>query len=80
MTRTKLDSLLQLGKALRKVENQIECHTTSERVVAQRAKENCRKDSDFIPRVVNIENSVDTAIGVGDAATKKLSVGLNKST
>ena len=76
MTRTNLDSLLQLGKALRKVENQIECHTTLERVVAQRAKENCIKDSDFIPRVVNRENSVDTtAIGVGDSATKKLSVG-----
>ena len=58
----------------------MECHTTLEKVVAQRAKENCTKDSDFNPSVVNSENSVDTAIGVGESATKKPSVGLNKST
>ena len=29
--------------------------------------------------VENRDNSVDTAIGVGESATKKLSVGLNKS-
>ena len=52
----------------------MECHTTLERVVAQRAKEKCMKDSDFN------ESLVDTAIGVGESATKKLSVGLNKST
>ena len=39
MTRTKLDSLLQLVKALRNVENLMECHTTLERVVGRRAKE-----------------------------------------
>ena len=76
MTRTKLP----LVKAMRKVENLMECHATLERVVAQRAKEKCTKDSDFKPSVVGNENSVDTAIGVGRTATKKLSVGLNKST
>ena len=79
MTGTKLDSLLQLVKALRKVENLMECHTTLERVVAPRAKGKCIKDSDFNPSVVNRENLVDTAIGVGESTTKKLSVGLDKS-
>ena len=69
MTRTKLDSLLQLKKALRKVENLMECHTTLERVVARKAKEKCIKDSDFIPSVVNSENLVDIVIGVGESAT-----------
>ena len=66
MTRTKLDSLYQLVKALRKVENLIECHTTLERVVARRAKEKCTKDSDFNPSVVNSESLVDTVIGVAN--------------
>ena len=52
-TRTKLDSLLQFVKAWRKVENPMECHTTLERVVAQRAKDKFIKDSDFNPSVVN---------------------------
>ena len=39
-TRINLDSLLQLVKALRKVENLVECHTTLERVVSQREREN----------------------------------------
>ena len=47
MSRVKLDSLLQLVKALREVENPMECHTTSERIVAQRSKEKCTTDSDF---------------------------------
>ena len=80
MTRTKLDSLLQLVKTLQKVENLMECHTTLERVAAQRAREKHTRDSDVNPSVVNRENSVDTAIGVGEPATKKLSVCLNKST
>ena len=80
MTRTKLDSLLQLVKALRKVENLMECHTTLERIVARKAKEKCTNDSDFNPSVVNSESLVDTVIGVGESATKKPSVGLNKST
>ena len=75
MTRTKLDSLLQLVKALRKVENLMVCHTTLERVVAQRAKAKCTQDSDFNPSVVISESWVDTEIGVGDSATKKPSVG-----
>ena len=50
-----------------------------ERVVARRAKEKCIKDSDFNPSVVNSESLVDTEIGVGESATKKPSVGLNKS-
>ena len=58
----------------------MECHTTLERVVAQRAKEKCTHDSDFNPSVVNSESLVDTAIGVGESGTKKPSVGLNKST
>ena len=33
----------------------MECHTTLERVVAQRAKEKCIKDSDFNTSVVNNE-------------------------
>ena len=80
MTRVKLDSLLQLVKALRKVENQIEDHTILDRVVARRAKEKCKKDSDFNPSVVNNESLVDTVIGVGESVIKKPSVGLNKST
>ena len=80
MTRTKLDSLLQLAKGLWKVEHLMECHTTLERVVAQRGKENCLKDSDFNPSVVNNESLVDTAIGVGESGTKKPSVGFKKST
>ena len=62
------------------MENLIECHTTLERVAAQRAKEKFIKDSDFNPSVVNNESLVDTAIGVGESGTKKPSVGLNKST
>ena len=58
----------------------MECHTTLERVVAQRAKEKFIKDSDFNPSVVNKESLVDTAIVVGESGTKKPSVGLNKST
>ena len=58
----------------------MECHTTLERVVAQRAKEKCIRDSDFNPSVVNKESLVDTAIGVGESATKKPSVVFNKST
>ena len=80
MTRTKLDSLPQLVKALRKVENLMECHTTLERVMARRAKERCTKDSDFNPSLVNSESLVDTVIGVGESAIKKPSVGFNKST
>ena len=58
----------------------MECHTTLERVVAQRAKEKCRKDLDFNPSVVNNESLVDTAIGVGESGTEKPSVGSNNST
>ena len=80
MTRSKLDSLLQLVKALRKVENLMDCHTTLERVVARRAKEKCTKDSDVNPSVVNSESLVDTVIGNGESAVKKPRAGLNKST
>ena len=52
-----------LVKALRKVENLMECHTTLERVVAQRATERSTKESDFNPSVVNSESLVDTANG-----------------
>ena len=58
----------------------MECHTTLERVVAQRAKEKIIKNSDFNPSVVNNESLVDTAIGVGESGTEQPSVGLNKST
>ena len=58
----------------------MERHTTLERVVAQRAKEKCTKDSDFNPSVVNSESLVDIAIGVGASGTKEPSVGLHKST
>ena len=58
----------------------MECHTTLERVLAQRAQEKFMKDSDFNPSVVNNESLVDTAIGVGESGTKKPNVGLNKST
>ena len=50
MRRTKLDSLL-VGKALGKVQNPMECHTTLESVVARKAKKKCTKDSDFNPSV-----------------------------
>ena len=58
----------------------MECLTTLERVVAQRAKEKCINDADFNPSVVNSESLVDTAIGVGESGTKNPSGGLNKST
>ena len=73
MTRVKLDSLLQLVKALRKVENLMECHTTLERVVARRAKEKCTRNSDFNPSVVNSESLlVDTVIDVGEPGSPVL--------
>ena len=56
----------------------MECHSTLDRVVAQRAKEKCIKESDFNPSVVNSESLVDTVIGVGESATTKPSVGLKK--
>ena len=65
-----------VGKGLEKVENQ----TTLERVVARKAKEKCTEDADFNPSVVNSESLVDTAIGVGESAMRKPSVGSNKST
>ena len=49
MTRVKLDSLLLFVKALRKVENLMECHTTFERVVARREKGKMRKGLVFQP-------------------------------
>ena len=61
------------------MEHLTECHTTLERVVAQRAKEKCTKDSDLNPSVVTRNVLVDAAIGVGESGTKKPSVGLNKS-
>ena len=51
----------------------MECHTTLERV-ARRANEKCTKDSDSNPSVVNSESLVDTAIGVGESATRSRSV------
>ena len=73
--------MLQLVKALAKggKPNGVP-YNFGKRVVARRAKEKCTKDSDFNPSVVNSESLVDTVIGVGESATKKPSVGLNKST
>ena len=56
------------------------CHTTLERVVARRAKEKCTKDSDSNPSGVSRDVLDDTAIGVGESATRSRSVGLNWST
>ena len=58
----------------------MECHTTLERAVARKAKEKWTKDTDFNPSVVNSASLVETVIGVGESGTKRLSVGLNKST
>ena len=77
--RVKLDSWLQLVKALRKVDNLLECRTTLERV-ARRAKGKCTKDSDSNPSVVSGDVSEDSATGAGESATRRRSVGLNKST
>ena len=55
----------------------MECHTTLERVVAQRKMHN---GLGFQPERGEQKNLVDTVIGVGESVTKKLSVGLNKST
>ena len=63
MTRTTLDSLLQLVKALHKVEKPNGCHTTLERELARRAREKCTKDSDLNPSEVNSESLVGTVIG-----------------
>ena len=46
----------------------------------QGQKVRCTKDSDSNLRVLSRDVLEDTAIGVGDLATKKRSVGLNKST
>ena len=75
--RVKLDSSLQLVKALRKVENL--CRTTLQSV-ARRAKGKCTKDSDSNPSVVSRDVLEDSAIGAGESATRRRSVGLNKST
>ena len=77
--RVKLDSSLQLVKALRKVDNLLECRTTLERV-ARRAKGKCTKDSDSNPSVVSRDVLEDSATGAGESATRRRSVGLNKST
>ena len=47
MTKVKLDPLLQLVKALRRVENQVGCHVTLERAVTRRTKEKCTKRLGF---------------------------------
>ena len=73
-------SLLQLVKALRKVPNLMECHTALEKVLARNATEKCTKDSENNPSAVSSNNLVDIAIGVGESAIRKNSVGLNKST
>ena len=44
-----------------------------------RAMENCTKDSDSNPSVVSRDVLEDTAVGVGELATRSRSVGLNKS-
>ena len=49
MTKVKLDPLLQFLKALRRVENQVGCHVTLERVVTRRTKEKCTKRLGFQP-------------------------------
>ena len=69
---------LKLVKAMRKVENLMECHTTLERAVARRAKEKRTEDSDFNPSVVNSVSLVD-AVVLANSGTKKPSVVLNKS-
>ena len=61
----------KLKRDKRKVENTLE---------RARAKERSTKDSDSNPSVVNRDVLEDTAIVVGELATKKRSVGLNKST
>ena len=57
----------------------MECHTTLERV-ARRAKVKCTKDSDSNPGMVSRDVLEDTAIGVGELATKMRSVVLNERT
>ena len=74
MTRVKLDSWLQLGKALRnktRAENMMEKAGTKVR---------CTKDSDSNPSMVSRDVLEDTAIVAGELATRKRSVGSNKST
>ena len=69
----KLDSSHQSVKAVRdkrKVENIVERATE---------KENCTEDSDSNPSVVSRDVLEVPAIGVGELATRKRSVGLNKS-
>ena len=80
MTRTIAEFNVQVGKGFAKGGKLMECHTILERVVVRRAKRKFTKDSDFNPSVVNSESLVDIVIGVGESATRKPSVGLNKST
>ena len=49
-------------------------------VAKARTKVKCTKDSDSNPSVVSRNVLEDTAIGVGELATKKRSVGFNRST
>ena len=62
------------------MENIAECHTTLERAVAERVKDQSIKDSDLNPSVVYNESLVDTVLGVGELGTKRPGVGFNKST
>ena len=48
--------------------------------MARRAKEQCTKDWDSNPSVVSRDVLEGAALVVGDLATKKLRVGLNKNT
>ena len=78
MTRAKLDSLLQLVKALGGKPDGLPYYFGMGN--GTKGKGKCTKDSDFNPSVVNSESLVDTVVGVGESAIKKLSVGLHKST
>ena len=69
MIRVKLDSSLQLVKALRNVGNLLECHTTLEKGSGTNGTGKITKDLDVNPTVVNSESLVDIVIGVGESGT-----------
>ena len=72
MTRVKLDSLLQLVKALRKVGKLDGVPYNFGKGSATKGKGKCTSDPVFKPSVVNSESLVDTVIGVGESGSPVL--------
>ena len=80
MTRTKVGFIVPVGKGFAKGGKTNGVPYNFGKGSGSTGKEKSTKDSDFNPSVVNSERLVDIVIVVGESATRKPSVGLNKST